>query len=126
MSAANTPAVGFNHNVTYRGKIFHVQTEDTGLPHAHCITHIFLGGNVVATKKTSYADRAKSRDLAKVVRTMMENQHKEMMTNLIHGAYDAKLSGNERAYQPGVLANGSLAPALLVGGAKPVLDPKKK
>ena len=38
------PVVGFNHNVKYGPHVYHVQTEDSGLPHAHYITHLFVGG----------------------------------------------------------------------------------
>ncbi len=38
---------GFNHNVKYKGQVFHVQTEDSGVENPHIITHLFLGGNIV-------------------------------------------------------------------------------
>ena len=40
----SAPVVGFNHNVKYGPRVYHVQTEDLGLPHAHYITHLFVGG----------------------------------------------------------------------------------
>ena len=54
----SAPVVGFNHNVKYGPRVYHVQTEDSGLPHAHYITHLFVGGNIVASMKSSYADHA--------------------------------------------------------------------
>lgn len=80
--------VGFNHNVKHLGRIYHVQTEDSGLDNPHVITHLFAGGNILASKKTSYADIAGADNLAEVVRELMEEQHKEMLRNLINGVYD--------------------------------------
>ena len=73
---AAAPVVGFNHNVQYGPRMYHVQTEDSGLPHSHYITHIFVGGNIVASMKSSYADLVDAEpDLAKAVRVLMEAQH---------------------------------------------------
>ena len=105
---AGAPVVGFNHNVKYGPRVYHVQTEDSGLPHAHYITHLFVGGNIVASMKTSYADRAAEPDLAKVVRGLMEGQHKVMLKRLVSGEFD-ELAERLAAphYDPGVLADGT-------------------
>lgn len=80
--------VGFNHNIKHKGRIFHVQTEDSGTLNPHIITHLFVGGNILATKKTSYADIVKAENLGDIVRELMEEQHKAMLRNLINGVYD--------------------------------------
>ncbi len=80
--------VGFNHNIKYRGQTYHAQTEDTGADRAQVVTHLFLGGNIVASKRTSYADIAGAENLSDVVRALMEEQHKEVLRNLVHGVYD--------------------------------------
>ena len=51
---------GFNINILHKGKMYHVQTEDSGVKNPHVITHIFVGGNIVSSRKTSYADIVKS------------------------------------------------------------------
>lgn len=80
--------VGFNHNIKHKGKMYHIQTEDSGLENPHIITHLFVGGNILASKKTSYADIVGAENLPQVVRELMEEQHKEMLRNLINGVYD--------------------------------------
>lgn len=95
---------GFNHNIKHKGKVYHVQTEDSGVNNPHIITHLFVGGNILASKKTSYADILNAENLAEVVRELMEEQHKEMLRNLINGVYDSFESGAARHYQPGQLA----------------------
>jgi hypothetical protein len=109
---SSAPVVGFNHNVKHGNRVYHVQTEDSGLPHAHFITHLFLGGNIVATSKSSYADRAGEPDLPKLVRAMMEEQHKGMLRRLVAGEFremSERLSAPH--YEPGVLATGQTSPA---------------
>src|SRR3954466_15431008 len=105
---SGTPVGGFNHNVKYGPRVYHVQTEDSGLPHAHYITHLFVGGNIVASMKTSYAGKAAERDLSRVVRGLMEGQHKAMLKRLVAGEFDEmaeRLSAQH--YAPGVLADGT-------------------
>jgi hypothetical protein len=100
---------GFNHNIKHKGKQYHIQTEDSGLENPHIITHLFVGGNILASKKTSYADIAGAENLAQVVRELMEEQHKEMLRNLVNGVYDdidesyALQAGH---YRPGQIETG--------------------
>jgi hypothetical protein len=83
---------GFNHNIQFNGKTYHIQTEDSGLGNPHIITLLYLGGNIIAKKKTSYADIAQMEHLPKLVRNLMEEQHKAMLRELVKGGYDAPLS----------------------------------
>jgi hypothetical protein len=106
---AGAPVVGFNHNVKYGPRLYHVQTEDSGLPHAHYITHLFVGGNIVASTKSSYVDLVDAEpDLSKAVRILMEAQHKAMLKRLVAGEFNEmaeRLAATH--YDPGVLADGS-------------------
>ncbi|MFO0594035.1 MAG: hypothetical protein U0228_01990 [Myxococcaceae bacterium] len=114
---------GFNHNIKHKGKVYHVQTEDSGASNPHIITHLFVGGNILATKKSSYTDIVKSPNLAELVREMMEEQHKQMLRNLINGSYDNVNNSAANTYQPGELASDKeKAAAASLGaamGAKP-------
>ncbi len=101
---AKKMVVGFNHNIKHKGKMYHIQTEDSGLENPHIITHLFVGGNILASKKTSYSDIVGAENLAQVVRELMEEQHKEMLRNLINGVYDdidSAYAQQAQAYQPG-------------------------
>ncbi len=102
--AGKKMVVGFNHNIKHKGRTYHVQTEDSGLENPHVITHVFLGGNVVASKRTSYADIVSAENLSRVVRELMEEQHKEMLRDLLDGLYDeggAAQAAAAQAFQPG-------------------------
>lgn len=86
--------LGFNHNVMYRGDIFHVQTEDSGIENPHIITLLYREGTIIASKKTSYADIVKIDGFEKVVEDLMKEQHKEMMRNLKNGLFDERAFGS--------------------------------
>src|SRR5256714_14875923 len=119
------PVVGFNHNVKYGPRVYHVQTEDSGLPHAHYITHIFVGGNIVASLKSSYVDLVDAEpDVPKAVRILMEAQHKAMLKRLIAGEFNdlAERLGAAH-YEPGVLATGETGPTAVNAGRAPPPPP---
>lgn len=80
--------LGFNHNFMYKGEVFHVQTEDSGIAHPHFITLLYRGGVIISSKKTSYADILKMESLEAVIEELMKEQHKEMMRRLKAGDFD--------------------------------------
>jgi hypothetical protein len=79
---------GFNTNFRHRGVLFHVQTEDSGRDNPHVITHLFHGGNIMASVKRDYGKRLGVADVEDVVRGLMEGQHKEMLKQLSRGEHD--------------------------------------
>jgi len=79
---------GFNHNIKHKGKIYHIQTEDSGVETPHIITLLYVGGTILAREKTSYADIIKVDNLETVVKELMEEQHKGMLKKLIAGGFD--------------------------------------
>src|SRR5688500_15276488 len=84
-----SPLLGFNNNVKHRGRLFHIQTEDSGVRHPHVITHLFMaGGRILKTIKTSYAEHLGSDKIAQVVRDLMKEQHKMMFIALRDGQFD--------------------------------------
>lgn len=82
--------LGFNHNLMYKGEVFHVQTEDSGVANPHIITLLYRGGVIISSKKTSYSDILKMDKLEVVVEELMKEQHKEMMRRLKTGEFDEK------------------------------------
>lgn len=82
--------LGYNHNITYKGEIFHIQTEDSGVKNPHVITLLYREGVILCSKKTSYADILKIEQLEAVVEDLMKEQHKDMMRRLKNGEFDAR------------------------------------
>jgi hypothetical protein len=72
--------------------LFHVQSEDSGRSHPHVITHLYHGGTILASEKTSYADRLADPDLPGAVKALMESQHKGVLRRLVSGEFDALIA----------------------------------
>ena len=83
---------GSNTNIRYRGKVFHVQTEDSGKAHPHIISHVFYGGTILSSEKSEYEELLDSEDLTGEVRSLIELQHKLMLGRLTHGELDAVIA----------------------------------
>jgi hypothetical protein len=85
--AKRSPILGYNHNVKYRGLIFHVQTEDSGLLSPHLFTHLFYGGVIISTRKLVY-DAGSAED---AIKGLMQSQHKIVLKDLKGGKFDDKI-----------------------------------
>jgi hypothetical protein len=79
---------GFNTNVRYRGRVFHVQTEDSGRKNPHVISHVYHGGTILASEKRKYDHLLDTADIDSSVRRLMEEQHKSMLRRLKDGGFD--------------------------------------
>lgn len=100
LDKAGRPAVfqsaqmGFNNNLKYKGNLYHVQTEDSGLNKPHIITHVFAdGGRIIKSHKQSYAGEVSREDVAAYVRALMKGQHMEMVQLLREGQFDPIIDG---------------------------------
>jgi hypothetical protein len=87
-----SPLLGYNNNVRHKGKVFHVQTEDSGVKYGHIITQLFMdGGRILKSVKTSYSEYIASERRGEIVREMMKQQHKAMFIALRDGRFDAAI-----------------------------------
>ena len=112
--------VGFNHNIMYKGEMFHIQTEDSGVANPHIITLLYRGGTIMASKKTSYADIIKVEMLERVVEDLMKEQHKEMLRRLKSGEFDS------RAFPGSTSAEPQGHPAKTAPAVDPVENPEPR
>lgn len=102
------PLLGYNNNVRHRGRVFHIQTEDSGVTNPRIMTHLFAdGGRIVKSIRTDYSEHLGRSDLAETVRALMKEQHKAMFIALRGGELDA-LIGFEPEAPPASVAVGSL------------------
>lgn len=93
--------LGYNHNITYKGSVFHIQTEDSGVKNPHIITLLYREGVILCSKKTSYADILKIDNLEAVVEDLMKEQHKEMLRRLKSGEFDERAFGEMQTAKTG-------------------------
>lgn len=86
------PLLGFNNNVRHRGRIFHIQTEDSGVRNPRIVTHLFAdGGRIIKTTRTEYTEHVARPDMQPFVRSLMKEQHKAMFMALRLGELDTLL-----------------------------------
>ncbi len=85
--AKRSPILGYNHNVRYRGLVWHVQTEDSGMANPHLFTHLFHEGVIVSTRKLVYDNGSDEG----AIKSLMQAQHKAVMKDLKRGHFDDKI-----------------------------------
>ncbi|HUK56974.1 MAG TPA: hypothetical protein VLY20_09990 [Nitrospiria bacterium] len=83
---------GLNTDVEHQGKIYHVQTEDTGRKTATIVTILFQAGAILASRKTAYADIVNAENLPATLKDMMNEQHKKMIEDLQTGRVSLETS----------------------------------
>jgi len=86
---SRSPVLGYNHNLRYGGRTFHVQTEDSGQGYARLYTHLFYEGTILSSKKQEYDPEAPEDS----VRALMQKLHKSMIKELTHQEHDARIGG---------------------------------
>jgi len=136
-----SPLLGYNNNVRHKGKVFHIQTEDSGIKYGHIITHLFMdGGRILKSVKTGYAEYLGNERMADIVREMMKQQHKAMFIALRDGKFDPVAEGSADASQatravvaesppsvapaaPAAATAPTPAPAVILGARPPSLTP---
>ncbi len=113
-----SPLLGYNNNVRHKGKVFHVQTEDSGVKYGHIITHLFMdGGRILKSVKTSYAEYFGNDRMGEIVREMMKQQHKAMFIALRDGKFDPMIDGAESPSTQAFPAAAPVAAPLTTGVA---------
>jgi len=80
---------GYNTDVKHNNRVFHIQTEDKGDSTPYIESLVYVGGQILATRKTSYADILKEGRDDKAVQELMEQQHRTMIAAIQRGRFDA-------------------------------------
>ncbi len=105
MAKFQSPLLGYNNNVRHKGRVFHIQTEDSGVHHPHIITHLFMdGGRILKSVKKSYAEHVGHDNMSETVRVLMKEQHKAMFIALREGQFDALLDDPKKISTPSIAA----------------------
>lgn len=101
---------GFNTDVQHDGKIYHVQTEDKGVNNPIIETLIYMGGEILAARRTSYADLVKAGIEETEVADRIEAQHNQMILDIRDGKYDRKTN---RPFGEGIITSRSFDEVVL-------------
>jgi hypothetical protein len=92
---------GYNTDVEYGGVTYHVQTEDKGLQTPMILTLLYVGGAILASKRTPYDDLVASGFSEDVLRKRLERQHKLICAAVHAGRIEELKRMGER--EPAVL-----------------------
>ncbi len=97
---------GYNHDVRYRGQVFHVQSEVSGGARGHACTQLFVRGAVLATERTPLRAAMDEREVQAVLRA----QHKAVLRELCKGTFDAWLAPSGESAKAPIPARAPVAP----------------
>lgn len=106
---------GFNTDIKHNEKVYHVQTEDKGMANPYIESLVYVGGEILASKKTSYAEQLKTGVDEKWIGGLMEQQHRTMIAAIKRGRFDAPADTTKNMPRPG-------APPTLAADVAAVLD----
>ena len=80
---------GFNTDVKHETKVFHVQTEDRGLANPVVESLVYVGGEILMSKKSPYRDLISGDHVdEKALREMMDLQHRRVIEAVRRGRLD--------------------------------------
>jgi len=82
---------GFNTDVDSQGRVFHVQTEDKGLDNPVVESLVYCGGEIIESRRHSYADLAEAGECSEdEVLMRMEAQHQGLIREIRNGVFDTE------------------------------------
>lgn len=89
---------GFNTDVKHETKMFHVQTEDRGLANPVVESLVYVGGEILMSKRSPYRDLISGDHVdEKALREMMDLQHRRVIEAVRRGRLDKGKIGDAPA-----------------------------
>jgi hypothetical protein len=87
---------GYNTDVKHKSRVFHVQTEDKGASNPCVESLVYVGGEILATRRVSYAEMVQNGRDDQAIQELMEQQHRTMIAAIQRGKFDGP-NGSVRA-----------------------------
>jgi len=107
---------GFNTDIRHGDRVFHVQTEDRGLGNPIIESLVYVGGQILLSKRSPYADLvAEGKVDEPAVRQLMDLQHRRIIEAIRRGRFDGSAAGGAEAEPP--KAGPALSPAAAAAAA---------
>jgi hypothetical protein len=109
---------GFNTDIEHAGITYHVQTEDKGLDTPLILSLVYVGGAILASKRTSYQDLLETGFNLEELTERLNRQHKLICAAIRAGRIEdlKRMSGREA---PAVPTASAAAPTQSVAAAAP-------
>jgi hypothetical protein len=95
---------GFNTDIEHDGVVYHVQTEDKGLDAPIILSLVYVGGTILASKRSPYEDLIASGFSDEVLAERLKRQHRLICAAINSGRIDdlKKMSGRVKEAPPPV------------------------
>lgn len=106
---------GFNTDIQHEGVTYHVQTEDKGIETPLILSLIYVGGAIIASKRTPYDDLVAEGFDESVLTERLQRQHKLLCAAIRNGRIEDLKRMGERggaAKSAGIKTNGAGATRL--------------
>ena len=89
---------GFNTDIEHDGVVYHVQTEDKGLDSPIILSLVYVGGTILASKRSPYEDLIASGFSDEVLSERLKRQHRLICAAINSGRIDdlKKMSGRPK------------------------------
>jgi len=84
--------VGYNTDIKYRKEVFHIQTEDKGQSNPLVETLVYLHGEILLSRRVSYAHLLNAAEKNKTIKALMKTQHDQVCSELKGGSFSHLLS----------------------------------
>jgi len=101
---------GFNTDVEHEGRVYHVQTEDKGVGNPIIETLVYRGGEILAARRSSYADLAPAGFTEDAIATRIETQHNQVIADVRAGAFEVR---KPRTFGEGIITSRSFDEVVL-------------
>jgi hypothetical protein len=89
---------GFNSDIEHEGVVYHVQTEDKGLESPIILSLVYVGGTILASKRSPYQDLIAEGFSDEVLAERLKRQHKLICAAIHSGRLDdlKRMSGRRK------------------------------
>ena len=93
-----TVITGFNSDIEHEGVVYHVQTEDKGLDSPIILSLVYVGGTILASKRSPYQDLIAEGFSDEVLAERLKRQHKLICAAIHSGRLDdlKRMSGRRK------------------------------
>ncbi len=88
---------GFNTDITYNGVVYHVQTEDKGPANPLILSLVYVGGQILASKRTYYTKELEEGVTPAELQKKLEKQHKAILALIARGRVEELITKRETA-----------------------------
>lgn len=109
---------GFNTDIRHGDRVFHVQTEDRGTGNPIVESLVYVGGQILLSKRSPYTDLViDGKPDEKAIRQLMDLQHRRIIEAIRRGRFDPTPAGEPSSDSGPVKTEAPLSPAAAAAAA---------